>query len=273
MVNDGGTNKGKKRQLNSNSNVENITNAVAELRRRYGITTREAMTLVKNMPGPSRRHRAVSPPNTSDAAQRVMGSDDLLHLLGSKMNSRQLAMFATMGKQQRAAAKHINARREMPKMFNTAHGGTRSKSRLTTLANRKTLGLVEKNDWRSRMYGRARHRITTRMPGYEYQGTTRERLLAGLKKHVGYRLFGYASSRRMDNRGWRGVTAFTAKLRESLYALTLNSGEGSSVARDLQRFIAYLDGEGVGRDSVMHELEKLGKMALYIIAVHMGVKA
>ena len=258
MVNGG--DKGKKRARNYNSNVENITNAVAELRRRYDITTSQAVTLLKNMPGPSRRHRA------TNAAQRVMGSRNLVGLLASKMNSRQLAMFAMLGTQPRDAAKRVSANRQLPSIINTAHGGTRTAGRTSTLKNRKTLGLVDRRNWAGRLI---RSRITARLPGAGYAGTTRALLLAGLQKEIGFRLFAVGAPAR-SFRWYVGFIALRSKLRESLYALTLNSRGDSSVVRDLQRFVEYLD-TGNNPASVMNELGKLGKMALYIISVHLGI--
>ena len=70
---------------NSNSEVENITDEVARLARRHGITTNAALRLMARRPGPSRRHHAVD---------RVLMSRDLMPEITKSLLSSNMARLA-----------------------------------------------------------------------------------------------------------------------------------------------------------------------------------
>ena len=290
---------------NSNSNVENLTNTVANLKRRLGLTTQQALIMLANMnkmPGSSQRHRAAAAvqkalalerakarpsssagaaaaaktasarANPRSAAQLVMNSYNLSDLLARKMNSQTLATFGGIGRQQRTIADLYKDNAAKPAFFNTHRDGVLTRSRPSTKENRLKMGIPPQRG------GARKHpRITDRMPAFRYDRTNREMLLQNLNNALMQRRSHVPLYRQLN------IEKIKARLQQSLWAVTLNS-PGSPMTRDMQSFLHFMEAlppvpPGGGNffvhhhAAIMRQLRTLGKQALFIIAVHVGIMA
>lgn len=235
--------RGKKRKPadNNNSNVENITNAVANLRRRLGLTTTEALSMLAHdsAPGSSRQHRGAL------AARRLMNSQNMVQELAQRMDHRTLAAFAQTGKQQRDAAR--SQMEAEPAFFDRS--AIRSRGRVATRANRLKLATMVPH-----VHPR---RITHRIPSRKYAQVTRQGLLGGIEKFF-------------LNTAFKG---FRERLEESYLAAALENPH-SALTRDLGSMVVFRRDPNIRyrfKDEMMTHLRKLGKQALFIIAVHTGI--
>lgn len=265
----------RKRPVNSNSNVENITNAVANLKRRLGLTTNQAIAMLANnsRPGTSRQHRLAqtvrqaaarqqAPQSNagSNAVQRVMNSTDMLQELAKKMNSRTLAAFGRVGRQQRDAAREqIEA---VPSFFDRT--AVRSRGRPTTKADRLRLSSFPGVTPQSR--------ITDRIPGRRYATISRDELV----RHMQHMLT-IAARYRVSSAYKSAFDNFYYRVQESLFAAAMEDPY-SAVTRDLQSLMDVLGGSASGRyfyrdneQQIMAVIRRMGKPALYIVSVHLGL--
>jgi hypothetical protein len=116
-------------------------------------------------------------------------------------------------------------------------------------------------------------RITDRMPAFRYSLTTRDILLENLDDALMQRMQ-YVGGWILD------LEKIKARLQQSLWAVALNSPD-SVMTRDMQRFMTFIESLPPNpprtnffiyyHDAIMRELRKLGKQALFIIAVHIGI--
>jgi hypothetical protein len=125
---------------------------------------------------------------------------------------------------------------------------------------------------------RKQPRITNRIPASAYARTNRKLLLQSLHDELvryGYRYGGMqAPSRILD------VKKIQARLHQTMFALMLNSPDGAAT-RDLRQFLEFMDTLPANppgtnffihhRNAIMRALMKLGKQALFIISVQIGV--
>ena len=194
----------------------------------------------------------------NQATRRVFNSLNLSEQLARHMNSETLAKFSHLGKHPRMAAQKALGTAE-PQMFNRT--AKRARTRATTKTERAQLGIQPARGVRK--YPRA----TNRMPAVKYDNLTRAGMLRSLSWYMLHRVK-------------VKVEKFLGLLKQSLWGILLKNKD-SPVARDLNRFILFIEGLqsypttagffGTHCVAIMAELRKMGKYALYIIARHFRV--
>ena len=268
--------KGKKRRANSNSNVENITNAVSNLKNRLGVTTNQALKMLANRAGTSRQHRvaqtvrqAAAPGQAaSNAGRRVMNSTDLLRELAKKMNARTLVEFGKVGRQQRDVAKE-----QLPKLFGMDPAffdrtAERASGRPITKADLKLIGTAVAPPQSGPFHPEVNPRytrITKRIPAVGYDQATREDILRHIERYTRY-------MQRVN------LYKLYHRIEESLLAAALDNPR-AVYTLELQGLVDVFRGnmcasttpQGVGAcvRAALAVIRRMGKAALWIVAVHL----
>ena len=259
---------------NSNSNVGNITNLVTNVMNRHGVTRNQAIKMLGNRPGPSRRHKRVAAAarfpqpmyrnGSNRPGEQVFGSLDLTELLAKSMknNDRAMAIFRSLSRMQRTAG----YQQALPATFDRR--ASRTQTRDMTMVEQQRIGGAQGQTLARLLFGppSKQLKLVQTIPANKLEHFTRGELQQAIERAM--------VTTRIN------VHEFMESIRRARRGI-LVTNQNSEVARELGEVLDFLNSlEGVpsrfwqeNHAALVQGLRqrRLGRYTLYVIALFLRV--